>query len=213
MTKVENTSSQKNMVDLNVLPDRHRKRKTRLLTAGAFLVWAILLGLLYPAGRSFWNIQQEYARQRTAFTQLKSEVENYEPVGDRLDSLETQIEEANQQAESIKSVLNETQYDRTKWSSLLSTVLESTPPGVEIGNLNQNTNRIEINGSSTSYQNVLGFKENLENGSGFSRAQIRSIVLISEENTSEVPSPVGTSTSSSYSFQITAYTPGEVNQP
>lgn len=213
MNNLGNTSSRENMVDLNVLPERHRKRRIRTLGVLAFLLWAILLGLLYPAGKNFWSAQQEYTSQRTTFSRLKSEVENYQPVGDRLENLQSMIEEANQKAESIRSTLTQVQYDQTKWSKLLSAAWESTPQGVEIGNLNQNKAQIEINGLSTSYQRVLDFRENLEKRGEFSQTEILSIVFIAEEDFSDVPSPVNPNSSSYYSFRITVNTGEEDNQP
>jgi Tfp pilus assembly protein PilN len=213
MNNLGDTSSQENMVDLNVLPERHRKRRIRTIGVLAFLLWAVLLGSLYPAGRNFLLAQQEYASQRAAFTQLKSEVENYQPVGDRLDSLQTEIEEANQKAESLRTTLNQVQYEQAKWSTLLSAVLDSAPQGVEIGNLSQSGAQIEINGISTSYQRVLDFQKNLENRADFPRAQILSIVFVSEEDFSDVPSPVSPNASSYYTYQLTVNSGEEVNQP
>lgn len=185
MTKASSSSSKQYRVNLNILPDRHRKSGLSLLVVLAFLLWAVLLGLTYPAGKNYLEVQQAFSQNRAELNRLQAEAENYQPLTDRLEEVRQQIQAAEEEAAQIRSRYQEIQFDSTRWSERLSSILDTVPQGVQLQEINQSGSVVEINGTAASYQRVLLLAENLHEQGGFPQVQIDSIIFISEEQIQE----------------------------
>ncbi|MDZ7843607.1 MAG: PilN domain-containing protein [Anaerolineales bacterium] len=214
MTQAGDSTSTRVLVDLNILPDRHRRGKINPIMILAFLFWAVLLGLLYPAGINFLQAQSDYTIIHGEFSQLKTEVDNYQSVDNRLETIQAEIENTHQQAEEIKSKYNAIKLNYASWSSLLFSIVESFPPGVEIQEINQSGTQVELEGSAASYDRVLILRDDLIGLGSFPIVQIKSIQFLTEQ---EFPAgeetPVEISEDFPYLFRITLNTQEEGSQP
>lgn len=168
------------LTDLNVLPDRHQRRKIQPLVVLAFLFWAVLIGLLYPAGSLFLETQRDFRQAQNGYQELQAEVDSYQSVEVRLENLRTAIDNAAAEADQIKSSYGEIDLETTRWSTLLFSITDEIPQGVDIQEVNQSGTQVDLRGAAASYQLVLTLEDSLQTIPGFQLVEIDSIQYLGQ---------------------------------
>jgi hypothetical protein len=90
------------MIDLNLLPQRYRRRWPRPSTVLAWLLMFILLGALYYSYQAFETANRHYAEQRTDLATAREELEASDPVSEQIAQLRTEIEAERQRAQALE---------------------------------------------------------------------------------------------------------------
>jgi Tfp pilus assembly protein PilN len=215
MANTGNYQQKTKLNDLNVLPDRHRRSKLQPLVILAFLIWAVLLGLLYPAGRNFLQNQRDFSQAQAEFNQLQEEIDDYQSVEDRLENLQTEIDDTQAESQQIRDRYSEINLETVSWSGILFSITAEIPPGVILDQINQSNTRVEISGSAASYQLVLDLEDNLKTIPEFARVEIDRIQFLRQiENLAEGEQPPeGFDEDFPYLYNLVLDTQGEELQP
>lgn len=218
MAKKGKLKINRSVLDINILPDRYRRKKIRLLSILPWLLLAILLALLYPAVFQALQAEEEFQESSQAYQAIQATVENYTSLENEIETLESDLEAANQQLESFSASYSDFQLQSTNRSEQLDLILSAKPPGITLGNLVQQGGEIILEGSADAYQLPLEMVETLQSLERFSIVELNAIqVVISEQAGStpvpseeEQPPPTPTAV---YTFQISIRSGDEEGQP
>ena len=194
------------LVDLNILPDRYRRRRLGPRTVLPWILLLVLLGLLYPVGNNFLQTQQAFRDKQQELDQVQTAFDNYLPVEERLAILEAEIEAAEIKAEEIRAQYSEIDLELTSWSYILFSIVEKLPPGVKVSAYLQSGREIQLQGTADTYQQVLDLEEAMQTINPVHGVQIDSILKLNPEGETE-------SEGSGYVFQLTLFSAEEESQP
>lgn len=208
-----------NLIELNVLPQRYRRRRFQLLTVLPWVLWVLLLALLYPIGTRFIRTEESFQEASREFQQVQLTMQEYQPLAEEIESLQSELETVNEEAEKIRTSLEEIKVESPQWSELISLVHQETPLRVELDRISQGENQIFVSGLADTYRDILIMAENLNSHDEFTDAQLESITRVNlpqptpqSESAENLPSPT-TTPPTGYTFQITITISGEVTQP
>lgn len=163
------------LIDLNILPPRHRQRRIRFMTILPWVLWVILLALLYPVGRRFLEVEGDFRTTRLAYQQVQSTRESYQPRAEEINALETEIAQVDSVKENIQSSLENIQVESPLWSELISRVRQETPTRIDLVSVVQEEDQLLVSGLSKTYQDVLEMEDNLKDNEAFAAVHIESI--------------------------------------
>ncbi len=207
------------LMDLNILPERYRRKKVKPIMVLPWVLWIALVGLMYPMVTNLIQAQTAYHEAKTGFLTTQATVEAYQPLSEEMDSLQAQIDEANQTVEKIQSSLQEIKIDSPSWSEILSLIKNNTPRGVALSTIVQSGDQIVVEGSAKSYQLVLDMDETLKGVDRFSKVELQAINRAISEEPTPTPSetgedkPIAPTPSYVYSFRFSIDINQEVTQP
>lgn len=207
------------LFDLNILPQRYRRKRIKLAVVGMWLLFLVLLGLLYPSGIMALKAQAFFNQSKIELAQVQTTLDSYQSVANELEELEAEIEGMYQFRDEIIESYQGIDFQSTKWSGTLFLVDENAPEGITWTLISQQGNEIRLDGVSQNYSTILELVDILQNLDEIQSVQIDTIdqVIIEEsgavmpeggEDTQALPTPY-----SSYTFTILAYTSGEEGLP
>ena len=132
-------------LDVNFLKDRQleqeaksagqKESKTSSSGDSLILVGGLALLVLLPAAAFgyFWTIEQENAKLQGEITQIESKIAAARAERGRIDKIQKQIAQANDQNKALVSVFTKIK----PWSAILQDIRDRIPPGVQIGSIQQ----------------------------------------------------------------------------
>ena len=194
------------LLDLNILPGRYRRRRLGPRTVLPWILLLVLLGLLYPVGNNFLETQQAFREKQQELNRVQTAFDNYLPVEERLDILEAEIEAAETRAEEIRAQYSEIDLDLTSWSYILFSIVDKLPPGVEVSAYLQSGREIQLQGRAETYQQVLDLEEAMQTINPLHGVQIDSIIKLNPDGETD-------SDAAGYTFQLTLFTAEKESQP
>lgn len=204
------------LFDINILPQRYRRKRIRLLSILPWFMFIVLLGLLYPSGIMALEAQAQFKRSQINLAQVQSVLESYQSSAEKVNSLENEIETAYQLKEQITASYQGIDLHGTNWSDTLFSIKGITPEEISLTLITQQDNQIFLEGISTSYPIILDFVEELKSLDELKSVQIESVTqIIEEEEPAVVEVETGDETqpirskSPSYSFSILTITSRE----
>ncbi len=215
--KGKNNKSQE-LLNINVLPDRYRRKKFRLMNILPWLLLVILLALLYPAVVQALQAEEEFQESKQAFQAIQATVESYRSLENEIETLESALEAANQQLESFSASYGDFQLQSTTRSEQLDLILSAKPPGITLGNLVQQGGEIILEGTADAYQLPLQMVESLQSLERFSSVRLKAIQAVISEQTGSTPVPSEEeqpppTPTPGYTFQISIRSGDEEGQP
>ena len=207
------------LFDINILPQRFRRKKISVGIVLPWLLFLVLLGLLYPSGIMALKSQAFFNQSEIELAQVQTTLDSYQSAANELEELEAEIEEMYQFRDQIIESYQGINFQSTKWSGTLFLIDENAPEGITWTLISQQGNEIRLEGISLSYSTILELGEILQGLDGIQNVQIDTIdqVIIEEsgtvlpeggEDTQPLPTP-----SPSYTFTILAYTSEEEGLP
>jgi len=193
------------LFDINILPQRYRRRKFRFINTLPWLVFLLLLGALYPAGITAMSAQSEFRLHQRELDGLQFLLEDYQSAAEEMESLQAEINLQIERRDQILSSYLGLDLKGSNWSSILFLIEEKTPAGILWIQISQRDGEIRLYGKANAYPTVLTLRDSLEKIEGIIRVQIDSIDQILEESpeTGEDNQPAGIQTSS-YHFTLLA---------
>jgi Tfp pilus assembly protein PilN len=170
------------ILEMNILPERYRRRK---IQPGAVLAVILLLGqllLLYPVSTILIQEQNSFMESKTAFQDLQAEVDSYNAPQDRIAELEAELESIQQELIVFEDSFSALDFQNTAWSEYLNLVLEQAPAAINVDSILFQDSTILVIGRSDSYSLPLVMVDNLEAQERFSEARALSIQVIPPED-------------------------------
>ncbi len=207
------------LFDINILPQRYRRKRIRLVSILPWLLFIVLLGLLYFSGILALEAQGQFKQSQIDLAQVQSALENYQSSAEHVESLENEIEAAYLLRDQITDSYQGIDLSGTHWSDTLFSIKGIIPEGISLSLVTQQENQILLQGISNSYSIILDLVENLNELDAVQSVQIESVIRIVEEEYAAVEIETGdesqpsTSTNPSYSFSILTFTSGEEGLP
>ncbi|MCD4801765.1 MAG: PilN domain-containing protein [Anaerolineales bacterium] len=207
------------LFDINILPQRYRRKRIRLVSILPWLLFIVLLGLLYFSGILALEAQAQFKQSQIDLAQVQSALENYQSSAEQVESLENEIEAANLLRDQITDSYQGVDLTGTHWSDTLFSIKGIIPEGISLSLVTQQENQILLQGISNSYSIILDLVENLNGLDAVQNVQIESVTRIVEAEpsvdiieTGDESQPIR-STNPSYSFSILTITSGEEGLP
>jgi len=207
------------LFDINILPQRYRRKRIRLVSILPWLLFIVLLGLLYFSGIMALEAQAQFKQSQIDLARVQSALENYQSSAEQVESLENEIEAAYFLRDQITDSYQGIDLTSTHWSDTLFSIKGIIPEGISLSLVTQQENQILLQGISNSYSIILDLVEKLNELDAVQSVQIESVIRIVEEEYAAVVVETGdesqpsTSTNPSYSFSILTITSGEEGLP
>ncbi len=179
------------LFDINILPQRYRRRKIRFINILPWLVFLLLMGTLYPSGITAIGAQSEFRLSQRKLNGLQSLLENHQGAAGEMESLQTEIDLQIERRDQILSSYQGLDLTGSKWSSILFLIEKNAPAGILWTQITQKDGEIRLDGIANAYPTVLSLRDSLEKIEGIIRVQIDSVDQILEDSPVIPPSEAG----------------------
>ncbi|MGB2956965.1 MAG: PilN domain-containing protein [Anaerolineales bacterium] len=207
------------LFDINILPQRYRRKRIRWVNILPWLLFIVLLGLLYFSSTLALEAQAQFKQSQIDLAQVQSALESSQSSAEEVDFLENELEAAYQLRDQITASYQGVDLTGTHWSETLFSIKGIIPEGISLTLITHRENQVLLQGISNSYPIILDLVESLYGLDAVQSVQIESVTRIIEiEPSVEVvetgdESQPGTSKNPSYSFSILTTTTGEEGLP
>jgi len=205
------------LFDINILPERYKRRKITLVNVLPWIILVFLLGALYPAGINARSAQSEFREIQSELLLTEAELEIMQTNTDSLEKVQNEISAEVDRRDQILSSYGGISLKSAPWNETLLRIYQITPPDVVWKTVSQQENEIQLEGIADSYQAVLDLSDSLNNLTGIEQAEIISLEQIISEDAALTTTLTETEDASSapdtaapYIFTIISLTDGEV---
>jgi len=198
------------LFDINILPERYRRKKFRLVAVLPWLLLILFLAALYPSVLIAREAQSTFMRTQIEVTNLQTSLESYQSAAVELAALQEEINLQVQQKEQIQSSYQGLDLKGSNWSPTLFRVVQNAPDGISLTSVTQQDQEILLEGIAAAYPRVLEYLDSLSSLEEFSTVQIETIEQIIVDPLSLVPAdPAGenlptAAPPASYTFSLLA---------
>jgi Tfp pilus assembly protein PilN len=189
--QIKHLAGSLSLFDINILPQRYRRRKIRFINILPWLVFLLLLGALYPSGITAMGAQSEFRLHQRKLNGLQSLIETYQSTAGEMESLQTEIDLQIERRDQILSSYQGLDLKGSNWSRILFLIEENAPVGILWTQITQKDGEIRLDGIANSYPTVLSLRDSLKKIDGIIRIQIDSIDQILEESPAIISSETG----------------------
>ena len=203
--------------DINILPDRFRRKRLTLMGLLPWLLLIVLLGTIYPTFTLAAQTQETFRDNRLALERVQANLEFYQTSDQELEDLQSRLTDALAQKEAIILSFGDLRFSSEKWSPTLIQINQLLPEGVSWIQISQQNETIRLDGIATKYQLVIDLLNSLKKLDSLAASEIESIEQIEGEETLTTTSegeddPITSSEDPHiiYSFTILATVAGEV---
>lgn len=197
---------QPGLLDLNVLPQRYRRRRLAWASVAPWIALAGMLALVVPTYRWFSTTNETFnqiagnlARQQATLVSMKG------PSGTE-EALQTQVAQVMDQAHAYQSLTRDVNLQQVAWGPTISGVLTKMPPGLEVDSIAQSGAVLTLDGTAFAYQLPLDYARTLDASGKFQSVQVKIIQRVNPTSTSLGPTPTPVS-SGTFAFEITLVLP------
>jgi Tfp pilus assembly protein PilN len=204
------------LFDINILPQRYRRKRIGWVNILPWLLFIVLLGLLYFSGTLALEAQAQFKQSQIDLAQVQSALESYQSSAEEVDLLEN---EAYQLRDQITASYQGIDLTGTHWSDTLFNIQGIIPEGISLTLITHRENHILLQGISNSYPVILDLVEKLNELDAVQSVQIETVTQIIEAEPTGVEvetgeeSQPGTSKNTPYSFSILTTLSGEAGLP
>ena len=178
------------MFDINLLPQRYRRRKIKLWMVLPTILLLILLGAAYPAYQSAVLAQADYGESQSSLTLIQTTLEEFQASNQDLSDILTEIQTEVELRDQILASYGGLQVSGEKWSPILNDILQSSPDGIQWLAISREENLIRLEGVAGSYNLLISLADGLEPIGGIQEVEIGSVETFLSED--EVPQPTTT---------------------
>lgn len=176
----------RDLFDINILPDRFRRKKLTLMILLPWLLLAVLLGTIYPVYTLASQAQSSFQDQRLALARVQAELDFYQITSQEQEDLQTRLDEALAQKDAIVQSFSGLQLATNKWSPTLIQINQQLPEGISWVQVSQQEDKtIRLDGVTREYLLVLDLLDSLNSLDGLADAEIDSIEQVDPEEISE----------------------------
>lgn len=199
----------RDLFDINILPDRFRRKKLSLARILPWVILVVLLGTIYPTYQLAIQEQNTFRENRLALARVQAELDLYQTNSQEEEDLQNQIDDALAQKDAIIQSFGGLKFSNIKWSPTLFQIDQLLPEGVSWVQISQQYESIQLDGYSTEYQAVINLLDSLNGLDSLGNVEISSIEQMDPEEAaegasdSEIPAVI-------YRFTILTKVVGEV---
>ncbi len=196
------------LFDINILPERYRRKKFRPVAILPWLLLILFLAALYPSVLIAREAQSTFTRSQLEVSNLQTSLESYQSAAVKLAALQEEINLQVQQKEQIQSSYQGLDLKGSNWSPTLFRVVQNAPDGISLTSVTQQDQEILLEGTAAAYPQVLEYLDSLSSLEEFSAVQIEAIDQIIVDPLTLVPAdPAGenlpaASPPASYTFSL-----------
>ena len=104
------------LFDINILPQRYRRKRIRLVSILPWFTFVTLLGLLYFSGILALEAQGQFKQSQIDLARVQSALESYQSSAEQVESLENEIEAAYLLRDQITDSYQGIDLTGTHWS-------------------------------------------------------------------------------------------------
>lgn len=205
------------LFDINILPERYRRRKVTLISVIPWLLLVFLIGAVYPAAMNAIDAQNDFQESQAELLLTKTELEILQSNTDALEFIQNEISSETDRRNQILDSYGGISLQGTSWNETLLRIIQITPPDIVWNAISQLDNEIRLDGIAASYQEVLDFSDSLDHLTGLQGVEIISMDQIIDEDaemalisSGEDGVTITTDPTAPYAFTIISTTDGEV---
>jgi Tfp pilus assembly protein PilN len=170
------------MFDINILPQRYRRRRPRLIAILPWLIFILLLGALYQTGLMAMQAQAGFQQKQIELSEIQDTLENYMAAANEKEALQAEVDARKEARDLILESYQGLEIQGSNWSNLLHTLERTIPSGIQLSLLYQVENEIRLEGEAESYDFVLEFLDALELREELSEVYIGSVTQVEDED-------------------------------
>lgn len=168
----------RDMFDINILPDRFRRKKLTLMVLLPWLLLAVLLGTIYPVYTLANKTQNTFQEKRLALARVQAELDFYQTSSQEREDLQTRLDDALDQKDAIILSYGGLQLENNQWSSTLVQINQQLPEGASWVQISRQDQTIRLDGIAREYPLVLDLLDSLNGLDGLTEVEIDSIEQI-----------------------------------
>jgi Tfp pilus assembly protein PilN len=192
---------QVNILDLNILPPRYRRRRLSLRTLRLWLMMLAFAGLIYPSYVVYRRADVALKRQELTLAGVQIKLDAYEPLVAEKDELIAQIEEVKDQSLEIETMAENAVIQEVAWSEILQSIVETIPQGIDLVSIGQLDNEVRLVGLAENRRLPPNLMDDLMDTGLFVEGRIEYMVQQLPEET-ESGEAVTTVSTAAYEFEI-----------
>ena len=183
------------MIDVNILPERYRRRKVSLVSSRPWLFALAYMLLLIPAVKLSSNGATWLREVEADLAGVQTALAEYRPLAEEKADLEARIAEARNQISQVEIASQSATIQTIVWSDVLRLITGQAPAGADLTILDQSETGVVIVGVTDDHRLALRYADELSGMGVFSSVTVESLVKISppepeagDEAAEQVPS-------------------------
>ena len=149
------------MIDVNILPERYRRRSVSLVSSRPWLFLLAYVLLLIPAVKVFSNGATFFRGVEAELASVQTALGEYRPLAEEKADLEARIEQSKLEIGRIEIASQSALIQSVVWSDLLRSSIGQAPAGVELTEVDQGETTVVIAGVADDYRLVLRYADEL----------------------------------------------------
>jgi len=173
----------KELFDINILPERFRRKRLTLIGILPWLLLLILLGTIYPTYTLAIQTQETFQENRMALARVQADLAFYQTTNQEQEELQSQLADALAQKEAIIQSYGGLSFSSLRRSPLLYQIHQTLPEGISWVQITQQNQTIRLDGMAAEYQLVIDLMDSLKKLGSLAEVEIDSIEQIESEET------------------------------
>lgn len=195
------------LIDLNILPEKYRRRRLRLASVLPWLLALAAILVLVPNYQRFAQANAQIAVLEADLVRVQEALSARNPAGVEAEELRATLDEVLARIDEIEGAYEAVAPQQMAWTEALRAIEEAIPEGVGLTSLSQTGRQITLAGTASDHIKVHMLKANLWNSGFFSSVTIQSVVAL------PTPTPTPTSTPLPTPTPTTTPTPTPTSTP
>jgi Tfp pilus assembly protein PilN len=161
--------------DINILPERYRPKKVRLIAVLPWLFLIFFLAALYPSVLIAREAQSIYKQSQIEVAIMETSFENFQSAADEMVALQEEIDLESDRKNQIVDSYQGIDFQGSNWSPTLFRINQNAPDGISWISIIQQDQEISLNGTASSYDVILDLQDSLRSLEEFSKVKVEYI--------------------------------------
>jgi len=170
------------LLNLNVLPERHRPRRLNWPTLAAWGLVVLLVSLLYPSYLQFEQAGRALDNQRADLAQVRLDLTAAQALPQQQERLNAEIILAEANLADLEQALHQLSIQTVSWGPVLEQAVALAPDGISLEQVRQSAGEVSLVGVSRSYPLPLAYAEALRTAQLFDGVSVQSIDRLGPED-------------------------------
>lgn len=201
------------LIDLNILPEKYRRRRLRLASVLPWLLAVAVILVLVPNYQRLTQANAQIAILEANLATVQEALSIRNPAGVEVKQLKATLDEALARIDEIEGAYEAVAPEQTAWAGTLRAIEEAIPEGVDLTSLSQTDRQITLAGTASDQNKVQVLKANLENSGFFSTVTIQSMMALPTPTPTPTTTPAPTPTPMPTSTPVPTPTPTATPTP
>jgi Tfp pilus assembly protein PilN len=213
VTVFDPDASGSDLIDLNILPEKYRRRRLRLASVLPWLLALAAILLLLPNYQRFAQANAQIAVLEADLVRVQEALSARNPAGAEAEQLKATLDQVLARVDEIEGAYEAVAPQQMAWTGALRAIEEAIPEGVGLTSLSQTDRQITLAGTASDHAKVQILKANLENSGFFSSVTTQSVVALPAPTPTPTSTPAPTPTPTPTSTSVPTPTPTATPTP